>query len=243
MKYQGSKNRHGKEILDVIKGDCDYYSYDNWVEPFVGGANMIDKVNGMVRYGYDKNEYVIELLKYVQTGGDLPDYIDELQYKFVKDNKHLHEKWLVGFVGVCCSFSCKWFGGFARNVSRANPEAETLNKTTHNYCAESKRNLLKQRENILTVDFSYSDYRDIIIPDNSIVYCDPPYAGTTKYKDDFDSKEFWGWCDKLTENGTKVYVSEYNAPENWKCIWQKEVNNTLDKDTGAKQGVEKLFSK
>jgi DNA adenine methylase len=89
MKYQGSKNRHGKEILDAIKKDCDYYSYDNWIEPFVGGANMIDKVNGIIRYGYDKNEYVIELLRHVQAGGELPDYIDELQYKFVKDNKDL----------------------------------------------------------------------------------------------------------------------------------------------------------
>jgi DNA adenine methylase len=32
-----------------------------WVEPFVGGANMIDKVEGK-RIGADLNEYLIEAL-------------------------------------------------------------------------------------------------------------------------------------------------------------------------------------
>ena len=42
MKYMGSKARHAKELLPIILKD---HTPDMWyVEPFVGGANMIDKV-------------------------------------------------------------------------------------------------------------------------------------------------------------------------------------------------------
>lgn len=36
-----------------------------WVEPFVGGGNMIDKVTGN-RIGADNNKYLIALLKEMQ---------------------------------------------------------------------------------------------------------------------------------------------------------------------------------
>jgi hypothetical protein len=29
--------------------------------------------------------------------------------------------------------------------------------------------------------------------------------------------------------------------DGFECIWSKEVNNSLTKDTGSKKGVEKLF--
>ena len=59
MKYLGSKNRIAKNILPImIKNRKDGQF---WVEPFVGGANMIDKVSGN-RIGSDSNEYVIALL-------------------------------------------------------------------------------------------------------------------------------------------------------------------------------------
>jgi len=44
MKYMGSKSRHAKEILSIILKER---KPDQWyVEPFVGGANVIDKVDG-----------------------------------------------------------------------------------------------------------------------------------------------------------------------------------------------------
>ena len=43
MKYLGSKNRIAKEILPIM---LKYRGERVWVEPFVGGANMIDKVHG-----------------------------------------------------------------------------------------------------------------------------------------------------------------------------------------------------
>ena len=58
MKYMGSKNRIAKEILPIMLKER---GQRTWVEPFVGGANMIDKVQGE-RIGADLNEYVIAYL-------------------------------------------------------------------------------------------------------------------------------------------------------------------------------------
>jgi len=41
--------------------------------------------------------------------------------------------------------------------------------------------------------------------------------------------------------GYTVFVSEYEAPSEFKCIWCKTIFNTLVCDTGSKKGIEKLF--
>ena len=52
MKYMGSKARIAKYILPIILKDR---KPDQWyVEPFVGGCNTIDKVEGL-RLGSDAN--------------------------------------------------------------------------------------------------------------------------------------------------------------------------------------------
>lgn len=54
-------------------------------------------------------------------------------------------------------------------------------------------------------------YDEIEIPDNSVIYCDPPYAGTKKYKNGrFDSAAFWRWAEEMPERNT-VFVSEYST--------------------------------
>ena len=74
MKYMGSKNRIAKYILPIMLKDRKENQY--WVEPFVGGANMIDKVDGL-RIGADFNAYNICLFKGIQDDFIPPDYISE----------------------------------------------------------------------------------------------------------------------------------------------------------------------
>ncbi len=100
----------------------------------------------------------------------------------------------------------------------------------------------KQAKVLNGVIFVHSDYRFLDLPANAIIYCDPPYEGTTKYATGgFDHKAFWQWCREKVSEGHKVFVSEYNAPNDFVCVWEKKVNNTLVKDSGSKQGIEKLF--
>ena len=82
------------------------------------------------------------------------------------------------------------------------------------------------------------------LPPNSIVYCDPPYEGTTKYANDFDHNLFWNWVRNISKQGHTVFVSEYNAPADFECVWQKEAKSSLSangKIGGNKVSVEKLF--
>jgi len=59
MKYQGSKNRISKQLLEIIN-TYNKTERNIWIEPFVGGANMIDKVaTSFNRVGCDNNKYII----------------------------------------------------------------------------------------------------------------------------------------------------------------------------------------
>ena len=125
------------------------------------------------------------------------------------------------------------FGGYARGNNKDG--------TPRNYCDESRRNLLAQANKIRDVHIRNDSYLDLHIPANSLIYCDPPYAGTTQYKDKFDHVIFWDWVRAKVADGHTCFVSEYTAPDDFTCVWAKTVNNTLVSQTGSKQGVEKLF--
>lgn len=238
MKYMGSKARHAKELLPIIlanRKDGQYY-----VEPFVGGANMIDKVDGH-RIGADYNEYLAEMWKAVSSGWLPPNLITEEKYQQIKDNKDA-DKPLAAYIGFAMSFGGKWFGGYRRDIAgtKENPELKALNESEQS--RKSYESLLKQQKNLMDVDFRHSSYQDLVIPDNSIIYCDPPYKDTTKYKDSFDHEPFYDWCRQKQKEGHQVFVSEYWMPDDFICVWSKEVNSSLTKDTGSKKGVEKLFT-
>jgi len=230
MKYMGSKNRHSKELLSIILKDRKPNQY--YVEPFVGGFNMIDKVDGN-RIANDNNYYLIELFKAIQTGWLPPLTINEREYQDIRINKSKYPAYLVGFVGFGCSYSGKWFGGYARGNSN--------NGLPRNYCEESRKNILKQAMAIKDIIIYNKNYWELEVPDNSIIYCDPPYEDATRYKDKFDHRYFWIWIRHMINKGHDVFISEYNAPNDFISIWQKQVNNTLIKETGSKQGIENLF--
>ena len=109
---------------------------------------------------------------------------------------------------------------------------------------EALRNLKKQIPNILDIEFICSNYLDNEFCNlkNALIYCDPPYSNTTKYSTkEFDTNKFWDWCRIMSKNNY-VYISEYNAPEDFECIWQKEITTSLKVKEHEKR-VEKLFRK
>lgn len=65
----------------------------------------------------------------------------------------------------------------------------------------------------------------------------PPYKNTTSYKDPFDHDKFWKWCREKVKSNYELYVSEYDAPDDFICIWEKNVYNQI----GDSRSNEKLF--
>lgn len=226
MKYLGSKNRIAKHILPIMLE----HRKDNmcWVEPFVGGGNMIDKIEGW-RIGSDLNEYVIALLiEMTKPKFEAPE-IDEEKYNDIKENKSDYPKWVVGYAGTQLSFGSKWFGGYRRDK-----------QGIRNYCLEARNNVNKQSKNLIGASFKNFAYDKLPIPKNSIIYCDPPYEGVTGYIFGFNHIDFWDWCREKSNNGHTVFVSEYNAPDDFKCVWEIEVSTNVSINKG-KRDTEKLF--
>ena len=229
----GSKNRFAKELLPIILKDRKENQW--YVELMVGGANLIDKVDGN-RLGSDFNEYLIEMWLALTSGWIPKQHYTKEEYIDIKNNKDKCPKYLVGYVGINCSYSGKWFGGYA-GVTQTKAGVRDYQKEAFN-------NVTKQLKNLKDVIFKYGSYQNIVLPKESILYLDPPYKGTTKYKDDFNHSDFWQWCREKVKEGHKVFVSEYNAPEDFKCIWEKETKSSLSangKSGGNKLSTEKLF--
>ena len=234
MKYMGSKSRISKEISEILN----YYILNNnvesYVEPFVGGANMIENIICRNRYGLDSNKYLINMWIALQNGWIPPKEITKEEYEKIRDNKDNYSDELVAFAGFVATYNAKWFGGYAGIV-------HTKINTYRNYYDESRRNILKQIDKLLKVKFYNKRFQEIDVNKlkNCVVYCDPPYENSTKYKDNFDHAEFWRWI-RIISKSNIVFVSEYNAPEDFISIWQKEMTTTLDKNS-RKRDVEKLF--
>lgn len=211
-----------------------------WVEPFVGGANMIDKVEGN-RIGADFNKDLINLLNGLQSGW-LPkkSYTKDEYVSAQKGNNPCEIE--TGYIAFNCSYSGKYWGRFAGKSNTA--------KGVRDYTNESYKNVIKQAPNLESTKFIHTSYEGLILPDNSIIYCDPPYEGT--YSDvegygklSFNHDDFWQWCRDKSKEGHTVFISEYNAPDDFRCIWQQEVKSSLSangKSGGSKKSVEKLFT-
>ena len=236
MKYVGSKNRLSKELVPIIQS----YINENtkgYLEPFVGGANMIDKIKCDNKIGCDIHKELIALLNKAKDDvDDIPNEITEDEYNNVKNNKQNYEDWYVGLVGFCSTFGAKYFGGYAR-VRQGN----------RNMPKEGIKNLKKQAPKLKDIKFKCCSFLDL--PKDKIkgyvIYCDIPYRGTTKYKtQEFPYDEFYKWANEMAKDNT-VLISEYDMPEGFKCIWQKETKANFDSNrkSGDKNNkrVEKLF--
>lgn len=238
MKYVGSKNRLSKQLAPIIQSYVDNSNCKGYIEPFVGGANMIDKIKCDKKYGFDTHKYLIALLQQAQKDTTVfPDTIDKEMYQYVRQyqNDNSFDDWFVGLVGFCASYNGKWFGGYANDV-------KTKIGTIRNYTDEAIANLKKQAPNLKNITFRCRDFRTIKPEKVSgyVIYCDPPYRGTTKYvTDSFPYDEFYEWCRVMSKNNV-VLISEYWMPDDFECIWEGKLKCTLDKDSRTDK-VERLF--
>lgn len=235
MKYMGSKARFGKDILAVISP---YISETlNYVEPFAGGMNMMQFVpNTWNRYANDSNKYLMVMWYMLVHKGWVPP--EQVTKEFYESCKRLEQPdHVVGYVGINCSYSGKWFGGYAGKT-------ETKDGTIRDYQSEAFNHVMKQKDTLSGVKMVSKSYTDLAIPTKSLIYCDPPYANTTGYKDDFDHEAFWCWCRDAIPNGHTVFVSEYTAPDDFICVWEKSTKSSLSANGtsgGNKVSIERLF--
>lgn len=231
MRYMGSKNRIAKHILPIMLKEMECKGYTTWVEPFVGGGNMIDKVpEAYKRIGADLNEHIIAAMLGIRDFmNELPSEVSEEQYKNARGTEP-HP--VISWIRYACSFGGKFDNGYARD------------KTGRNYAKEQKNSALKQSPKIQGVEFICCSYEDLYDVTSSLIYCDPPYQGTTGYKTGaFDHEKLFEWCREMKAKGNSVFVSEYNAPDDFELVWQGAIktNFSSTRKTATHNAVEKLF--
>ena len=110
MRYSGSKAKIAKYIIPFIMKELK--PGFKYVEPFVGGCNVIDKVDWKDKQGYDTNGYVIALWNSVKMGlqTNIPKEVTEQAYNEMKALARrntcsiTYPRYIIGNVGNACSY-------------------------------------------------------------------------------------------------------------------------------------------
>ena len=244
MKYMGSKSRICKYIVPIIQEYIDKNNIKKYWEPFVGGANVIDKIKCAKKVGSDKNKYLIALLNRMKQNGELFERVSKELYDRARDcfnsQTKEFEDWELGNIGFLASYNGRWFdGGYAKPGFEKTKNGERY----RDYYQEAKNNLTKQFQNFIGIEnsrFCVLDYKDYT-PNGCVIYCDPPYANTKTYvsAQDFNHEEFWETMRKWSKNNV-VLISEENAPEDFRVVWSQQVSRSI-KANDKTTAIEKLF--
>lgn len=227
MQYLGGKSKIRKQIAnfleDIRKPNQIYF------EPFVGGAWILQEMSGK-RIASDGNYALISMYKALQKGWQPPKNVDEDLYYEVKSKMDMDNP-LTAFIGIGCSFGGKWFGGLARQKG-------------YNFAIGGGNSLKKQLPKTQDVEFRYGMFQEHN-PENMLVYCDPPYEGTTQYGafDGFNHALFWDTMREWSKKNT-VVVSEYNAPSDFGCVLEIKTKSIIrDSNNRPIPAIERLFMK
>lgn len=126
------------------------------------------------------------------------------------------------------------------NLIESNPLCRSCHKKKGRYHNAKLQRLerLQRLESLERLERLETDYRNVSIAPNSVIYCDPPYRGTQKYEgyNAFDYEAFYDWA--LKQNN--IFISEYSMPPEFECILAIPHRSTLCA-TANNAVLEKLF--
>lgn len=229
MRYLGGKGRTGHIIaqyLNAIRFDNQSY----W-EPFVGGGWVLSNISASGKnHASDKHVALISMWQSLLDGWQPPNTISEDEYEDAKSLPDTDP--LKAFIGFGCSFSGKYFGGYARSGKR-------------NYASNARNSLFRKIASMPPVTFYHADFMTCDPPESHmLIYCDPPYNNTTGYSTgDFNTSAFYNRCRTLSASGHTVIISEYAAPSDFSCVLQIPTKTDMRNTNGNREDrTEKLFT-
>jgi len=198
----------------------------------VGGGSVLRLMDNP-RIASDISLDLMLFYEALQNGWVPPEHMSEDEYKQLK---HVKPSAIRGFGGYFCSFGGKWLGGYAREKGR-------------DFCQEAYKDSLRLAKQIQGVQFHCCDYEQLLMTDlkvfedigtKCLIYIDPPYRNTTKYRLTFNHDHFWEVVRKFSIIHD-IYVSEYKAPKDFECVWSIVRKTELNTKHGKSVRVERLF--
>lgn len=233
MRYMGGKGRAAKGVIETImrhRGGRPHY-----LEPFLGGAFVFP----FVAPHFEKavaSDIMPDLILFwqaVQEGWLPPEWIARDEYESLR---HAEPSALRAFAGFGCSFGGKWFGGYGvQRVDARHP----VDHVSYGSLKSTKR----KAPGLRGARIVQCDYRQWRPGPEAVVYCDPPYAGTTAYAGvgAWDAGEFWSLAERWAKRGAAVLVSEYEAPAGWSPVWEAVKRSCLSANSNTGHVTEKVF--
>ena len=211
MRYLGGKKRLGREIAEVLMRYAPPGTVIGYLEPFCGALGVtVHMVNHYECHVSDINRDLILLWNAIKY--------DKFKYPTsVSKNRWLLYKQstipsaMRAFVGFGCSYNGIWFSTYAQDYCYYNILKQCIN------VIEQLKPFIKKIREIKCCSYDSWD------PKGYLIYCDPPYQGTEKYKGTptIDYEKFWNVVRRWSKCNV-VIVSEFKAPKDFRCIWKKK---------------------
>lgn len=223
MRYLGGKHRIAKWLRQQI---TPLRRNRRLIEPFCGGMSATVAIQPDL--ACDASVPLISLIHACRNGWEPPTDLSESEYQYAKTLPP--ENPLHGFAAFCCSFGGKYWGGYAREAGR-------------NFAKQGKNALLRKIEATRGVEFQLMSFEQLQPGSGDLVYCDPPYGGTTMgYSTPvWNPEAFWSWARESAARGAILLVSEFSAPEGVAVLAQIESSTDLRTKNRNQQTTEKLF--
>ncbi len=200
---------------------------DTYVEPFFGAGSVycyMRNYNLARRYIVnDLNPELISMYRGIKDDAEtVVDEVKEIEqaymvlekrdrgYKFTAEVDAYNKAPTAGrlLFLLNTSFGCMW----ARHhiTGNFNPESG------HNKIVDGRDSIVSEyqirqwHKALQQTEMLCGDYRKIIVPDNTTVFCDPPYLDVQRlYYESFDNQDqvdCFNWCNELSENASITVV-------------------------------------
>ncbi|NCB88913.1 MAG: hypothetical protein EOM43_15840 [Gammaproteobacteria bacterium] len=242
MQYQGGKTLIARRLSEAILNHTD--ARTDYYEPFVGGAGMAAYMGKHFRRAHysDLHGPLILMWQAAHAGyimhGDpthfLPKDITKADYDYHKSAQPYSPA--TALIGFGSGFGGQYYGSYIETDARDG-------RTYHHVALRGVAKKLKGSLARQTTTFTHAPYNEITPAPGSVIYCDPPYAGTAGYTTGgFNHDAFWEWCREQARHGCHVYVSEYTAPDDFTCIFEREKHVTLSHATNTSTATERLYT-
>lgn len=227
MQYNGGKTRIARHIAPIVNSARN--GLFCW-EPFCGALGITEHLKP--DFASDSHAGLIALYNTLRKE---PDWLDK--FDCTEDAYRIAKSWPdddpgKAFIGFACSFGGKWFGGFAK-PNASHPRG----------FADAGRKLLARKLASVTCALETGSFFEVAPTDGYLIYCDPPYHGTTGYAGvpAFDSGAFADRCVEWAAAGSTVFVSEYSFPVG-REVWSRESTSTQGAGVqGGKRHTERLY--
>ncbi len=211
MQYMGGKARLARKFAPILQQRL--AAGGRFVEPFVGGFNLVPVIQPAASFCSDIHPGLISLYSALQAGTfSPPEHIGESEYQALRRRGDWDNP-LTAFAAFGCSFGGREWEGYARDKRK-----------TESFACTARRGILRKLERMAGVEFKCIDYQSTPIRAGDVLYADPPYLDTKPYHrvGKFDHAAFFGWCEDIASKGVSVFVSEFTAPQRprWQEVWR-----------------------